>query len=214
MAISISIVDHELPYDNYNTYDVDFHEWSILTMVTSDPSMVDSWIDEIKRIHSHRLHKLIVGIDVEWRPNFNRNIENPVATLQLCVGQRCLIFQLIYASFIPQSLREFLENSDYTFVGVGIESDVEKLLYDYEFGVNCKVDIGILAADRYGSRALRNAGLKGLAREVLGLEIQKPRRVTLSRWDYEWLTPAQVQYACIDAFLSFEIGRALNASGN
>lgn len=99
-------------------------------------------------------------------------------------------------------------------MGVGIQNDVEKLLFDYGFGVANVVDIGDLAAIRLGRRELRNSGLKGLAEVVLGIEVQKPKRVTLSRWDNQWLTSVQVQYACIDAFLSFEIGKQLNvASG-
>ena len=83
---------------------------------------------------------------------------------------------------------------------------------DYGLKVANVVDLRSLAVEM-GNRDLRNAGLKGLARAVLGMEIHKPRSVTLSRWDREWLTYEQVQYACIDAFLSFEIGRCLNAAG-
>ena len=133
--------------------------------------MVDSWLSDIYRIHGRRLHRLIVDLDVEWRPSFNRNIENPVATLQLCVGRRCLIFQLIYATHFPNSLIEFLNDEDFTFVGVGVESDVEKLLDDYDLKVGNVVDLRGLDVERLGNRDLKNAGLKGLARAVLGLKV-------------------------------------------
>ncbi|KAK9290236.1 hypothetical protein L1049_008403 [Liquidambar formosana] len=173
--------------------------------------MVDSWISEIETIHRRRLHRLIVGLDVEWRPSFSR-IRNPVATLQLCVGRRCLIFQLLYAPFIPQSLEDFLTDSDYTFVGVGIDADVNKLLNDHDLEVSNTVDLRGLAAKAFDRGDFGNAGLKYLTREVLGKEIGKPRNVTLSKWDEAWLSRDQVAYACLDAFLSFEIGRTLNAS--
>ncbi|KAI7998243.1 Werner Syndrome-like exonuclease [Camellia lanceoleosa] len=149
-------------------------------------------------IHRPRLHRLIVGLDIEWRPN-NRFHDNPAATLQLCVDRRCLIFQLIYSPQIPQSLFDFLNNRIYTFVGVGIHSDVEKLTEDYGLSVATTIDLLSLAAD-CDMIELRNAGLKNLAREVLGKEIEQPKRITMSRWDNEWLYPEQVQYACIDAF--------------
>lgn len=76
------------------------------------------------------------------------------------------------------------------------------------------VDLRGLAADQYGLGHLKNAGLKGLANLVLGKEIEKPLNVTLSRWDNHYLNLDQVQYACIDAFVSFEIGRSLNAAGD
>lgn len=90
---------------------------------------------------------------------------------------------------------------------------MEKLTEDYNLVVANMADVRALAAEKYGVRELRNAGLKILAMRVLGKEIRKPMGVTMSRWDNQWLTPAQVQYACIDAFLSFEIGRIL-ISGN
>ncbi|KAH7844541.1 hypothetical protein Vadar_029135 [Vaccinium darrowii] len=208
--MSISIDDYQLPFDTHNLYNVNFYHHRIHTLVTHTPSFVDSWISQIESIHRRRLHSLIVGLDVEWRPNRFRNQQNPVATLQLCVGRRCLIFQLLYSPYIPLSLFNFLSNPSYTFVGVGIDKDVEKLTRDYGLSVANTVDLRLLAAEGYGVWDLRNTGLTVLARLVLGLEVVKPRRVTMSMWDTDYLYPAQVQYACIDAFVSFEIGRRLN----
>ncbi|KAL8199744.1 hypothetical protein R6Q57_013312 [Mikania cordata] len=211
--MAISIVDHQLPDYTHNLYDVTFFQNTISTIVTNTPSYVDSWIADIQRIHHRRLHSLVVGLDVEWRPNHSRNVENPVATLQLCVGRRCLIFQILHSPSIPQSLITFLGNRSYTFAGVGIENDVEKLTEDYNLVIARTADLRTLAADAYGVRELKNAGIKELTSRVLGVEMNKPKGITMSRWDNQWLTPPQVQYACIDAFLSFEIGRIL-ISGN
>ncbi|KAL4557081.1 hypothetical protein LXL04_035251 [Taraxacum kok-saghyz] len=207
--MTMSISDHEVPYNTHDYYDVTFFDDSILTLVTRTPAFVDLWISEIERIHHRRLHFLVVGLDVEWRPNFSRNYDNPVATLQLCVGRRCLIYQILRSPAIPLSLRNFLRNPSYTFTGVGIADDVEKLEADYNLEVSNTADIRYMAADEFGQGELRNAGLKGLSRRVLGKELHKPKAVTMSTWDDQWLNPAQVQYACIDAFLSFEIGRIL-----
>ncbi|KAK6944493.1 3'-5' exonuclease domain [Dillenia turbinata] len=209
--MEISIEDCNLGVDTHELFQVSLIDDQIRTIVTHTPSIVDEWIINIERMHRRRLRHLVVGLDIEWRPNFNRYIQNPVAILQLCVGHHCLIFQLLYTRHIPQSLLEFLSCDDYTFVGVNIESDVEKLCEDHNLEVSNVVDLRDLAADELERGELRNAGLKGLARAVLGREIEKPKRVTMSRWDNEWLTYDQVQYACVDAFLSFEIGRALNA---
>ncbi|GMH18662.1 hypothetical protein Nepgr_020503 [Nepenthes gracilis] len=196
--------------DSDDLFNVSCCGYDIKTTVTDSPGVVNHWISDIKDIHRRRLHHLIVGLDVEWRPN-SRDYCNPVATLQLCVGRICLIYQLIHTPYIPQSLVEFLGCENYTFVGVGISSDVEKLLDDYNLRVSNTVDLARLGADRRGLR--RNAGLKELAREVLGFEIAKPKRVTRSRWDVVCLSSEQIQYACVDAFVSFEVGRRLGASG-
>ncbi|XP_038698059.1 uncharacterized protein LOC119995620 [Tripterygium wilfordii] len=68
------------------------------------------------------------------------------------------------------------------------------------------LDLRTEAADRLGVPELRNAGLRQLAGEVLGKDLYKPKRITLSRWDNQELTPEQVRYACLDAFLSWQIG--------
>ncbi|KAH6756491.1 hypothetical protein C2S52_021157 [Perilla frutescens var. hirtella] len=209
----ITIIDHELPYDTHNTYDVIFFGESIHTTVACDPTIAAQWISDVEAIHSRRLHQLIVGLDVEWRPSFNRYVNNPAATLQLCVGRRCLIFQLIHSPSVPTALINFLANPRYTFVGIGIKQDLEKLEEDYEFGFNTNtVDLRELAAAKYGRRDLKNSGVKSLASLVLEKEVEKPKSVTMSRWDNQWLTPTQVRYACVDAFVCFEIGRILNAS--
>ncbi|CAI9302438.1 unnamed protein product [Lactuca saligna] len=213
MGTSIRYFQHDIPTDTHEHYEVTFFTDTVLTIVTKTPSFVDTWISQIEHKHRRRLHSLIVGLDVEWRPNLIQNHENPVATLQLCVGGHCLIFQILFSPTMPQSLRNFLRNPSYTFTGVGIDKDVEKLKEHWNLEVANTVDIGALAAAEYGMRNLRNAGLKRLTRKVLGKELTKPEDVTMSRWDDERLAAEQIQYACIDAFLSFKIGRIL-ISGN
>ncbi|KAG6411085.1 hypothetical protein SASPL_129159 [Salvia splendens] len=212
---SPAIVDHKLPYHTHNTYDVTFFGDSVFTTLTWDPSIASQWISGVEAVYRSQIDGgcLIVGLDVEWRPSFQRHVTNPAATLQLCVGRRCLIFQLIRSPSVPPSLVAFLANPRHTFVGIGIEADLKKLEKDYQFGFNTNtVDLRELAAERYGRRDLKNSGVKRLAALVLEKEVEKPKNVTMSRWDNPWLTPTQVRYACVDAFVCFEIGRVLNAS--
>ncbi|KAL4586100.1 hypothetical protein LXL04_010731 [Taraxacum kok-saghyz] len=115
---------------------------------------------------------------------------------------------------VPQSLRNFFSNPSHTFVGIGIDNDLEKLTEDHNLVAAKTADLRALAAEMYGLRELKNSGIKDLTRRVLGKEMSKPKGITMSRWDdNQWLSSAQVHYACIDAFLSFEIGRIL-MSGN
>ncbi|XLU46893.1 Werner Syndrome-like exonuclease [Arachis ipaensis] len=207
----ISVVDHNLPYDDYNLYDVIFHTHTIHTLLTTSPSLVDTWLSDTLNHHSSSTTTttVLVGLDIEWRPNAHRNSNNPVATLQLCIGNRCLVFQILHSPSVPQSLVDFLVNEGHTFLGVGVEEDVEKLLEDYNLNVKNFVDLRDLAENVLGESEMKRAGLKSLAERVLGLEIEKPKRISRSRWDNAWLTAEQVQYACIDAFVSFEVGRML-----
>ncbi|CAH1439531.1 unnamed protein product [Lactuca virosa] len=49
---------------------VSFYEHNIFTAVTKDPDYVSAWISEItENINDHRL---IIGLDTEWRASFRR----------------------------------------------------------------------------------------------------------------------------------------------
>jgi len=189
-------------------YRVMFERGEIRTTVTSSGDAVEAWIDEVLSVHRRRLSNLVVGLDVEWRPLFGPGY-SPTALLQLCIGRRCLVFQLLHADYIPAALKEFLADPDYRFVGVGVAADAARLWNDQGLNVANAVDLAEVAAEETGRRDLRNAGLKAIASAVMGVDLDKPEEVRLGRWDDYYLTTQQIKYACIDAFVSFEIGRML-----
>ncbi|XP_027927459.1 Werner Syndrome-like exonuclease [Vigna unguiculata] len=202
-----NVVDYNIRNNTYNLYDVTFENHNIHTLVTHHPFQVERWLSN----NTGRRQDLMVGLDIEWRPNTQPNTQNPVATLQLCVGHACLVFQIIHSPYIPHSLVSFFLDPNVTFFGVGIRADAKKLLQDYGLYVGNVCELRSLAADllwRYPH--LKRAGLKTLCRHVLEVEVEKPLSVTRSFWDTPQLTTEQVQYAVIDAFLSYEIGRVLN----
>lgn len=177
---------------------------SITVNVVANASQVDSQISGLKSVISTH-QKPIVGLDAEWKPN-TAGSTNKLATLQLCVGSKCLILQLLHFDHIPNSLKNFLADLNITFVGVGIQEDVRKFKNDY--GVDCRnvVELGPLAANVLGSPA---RGLSELALTVVGLEVEKPIDVTLSDWSARALSFEQIKYAAIDAYAAFLIGKKL-----
>ncbi|KAL0383401.1 UNVERIFIED_CONTAM: hypothetical protein Scaly_0627400 [Sesamum calycinum] len=106
--------------------------------------------------------------------------------------------------------KNFLQTLN-TFVGVGVKHDARRLWNDWGLEVSNMRDLRSWAAKELDDKELRGAGLKDLAREVLGEDMNKPLDVTLSRWDNRLLSRCQVAYACLDAYISFEIGRRLSA---
>ncbi|XP_030456434.1 3'-5' exonuclease-like [Syzygium oleosum] len=190
-----------------------FYEDEIKTWVTDEPAVVSRWIREVECFHRRKLGRLIVGLDTEWCPSSKSNSDfDRVATLQLCVGHKCLIFQLLHARYIPESLFVFLANANYTFVGVGVDEDARKLTNDYGLDVSCTIDIRGLAVRRLRNDLWGYKGLKKLSKEILHKELEKPKEITLSRWNNKALTDRQIEYGCLDAFASFELGRVLRAS--
>lgn len=199
--------------DNESEYGVIVDGKIFETWVVSCPAKVEKWIRSIENWNNPRLHRLIVGLDVEWRPNTIPGEDNAVAILQLFVSRSCLIYQLHRAMEIPEDLRNFLKNPSYTFVGVGIENDKQKLYKDYSLEVAKTADLRERAAAELTDADLRSAGLKKLAKVILGKDVgnEELMEVRMSDWGSNPLSNAQVLYACLDAYLSFEIGRQLEA---
>ncbi|XP_016478436.1 3'-5' exonuclease-like [Nicotiana tabacum] len=190
-------------------YGVSFYSDQIEVTVTKNAIVVNDWILHTIHTHRRRLHKLLIGLDIEWLPYFNPKDKQPVALLQLCVGRRCLLFQLLHKDSMPGYLAQFLSNPNFTFVGVGVEGDAEKLMCDHGLFVANTVDLNRLALLYYGEYVYGKMGLKRMAKAVLGKVMEKPENVTLSKWDAENLSYEQVEYGAIDAFVSFEIGKKL-----
>ncbi|MCL7041508.1 hypothetical protein MKW94_016021 [Papaver nudicaule] len=213
---SISIEERDVSQYTHRIYIVRFFNYRIHTVVTHSPSVVDKWISDIYKDFPNKLKKLVVGLDCEWTVDTRTRKRNKVAVLQLCVTNRCLIFQFKWSDYIPFSLCKFLNNENFIFVGVGVYEDGNKLSDDYKLKVAKTVDLPKLAAAKLKRKELKQAGLQGLANTVLLRDLPKPKDVTLSKWDAAFLTDEQIQYACLDAFVSFKLGDVLRKgfSGN
>ncbi|XP_010054908.1 Werner Syndrome-like exonuclease [Eucalyptus grandis] len=134
----------------------------IYACITYDPSIVTRWINDVERAYLPWLNRLVVGLDIEWRPNLEPGVIHPVATLQL--------------------VHAFLTNPNYTFVGVGIEDVATKLSDDYGLAVLRMVDLRMLAVGRWRNPSLGYMGLKKLVKVILRKDPEKPREITLSQW--------------------------------
>ncbi|TVU35668.1 hypothetical protein EJB05_17569, partial [Eragrostis curvula] len=181
---------------------------AIRTTVTSSGAAVENFLHEIRKNQRH----LLVGIDTEWRVVFDTDGHRSyrTAVLQLCVGRRCLVFQICHADYVPEAaLRDFFACPDHRFAGVSVDGDAKRLFEDYVMAIASTVELKNVAAEVLQQPDLKKAGLKALTREVMGVHIDKPKRVTMSKWDEPRLSPEQVDYACIDAFTSYEVGRLL-----
>ncbi|KAK3023321.1 hypothetical protein RJ639_043508 [Escallonia herrerae] len=185
---------------------VNFMGKTIETTVTDKATVADEWVANIGSIYRNK--PTVVGLDVEWRPHPIRSMSNKSATLQLCVDDKCLILQLFYMDDIPHSLKRFLMDPNFTFVGIGVGDDITKLKNEY--GLECARSADIREeAKRQSPWKFSRPGLKDLAREVAGLYMKKPKHVCMSNWEARVLNEDQVEYACIDAYASYKIGHKL-----
>ncbi|EDO33961.1 predicted protein, partial [Nematostella vectensis] len=127
------------------------------------------------------------------------------ATLQLAVNHSCLVLHLFHMrlDLLPRSLLNVLGNIRILKVGSGISGDAVKLLRDTNILCNGRSDIQVyakvLALNQDGT------GLKKLAKTILGIELDKPKNISLSNWELFPLTYKQVSYAALDAWVSFKL---------
>lgn len=205
--MAIKIEELESPHECATSFEVIVHNRAVTALVTGCPSAVDWWIS----IHllSAPQYPQIVGFDIKWRPSFARGVRHPVATLHLCIGRCCLVYQIGRAHRLPRSLRDALRDPRLVFAGVRIASDAAKLGKDYGLEVEMAVDLAKLAAQETNRRELRRAGLATLVRELKGRDLKIPREIVLGKWDARRLSPRQVKYACVDAYYSFKLGKLL-----
>ncbi|CAI0545550.1 unnamed protein product [Linum tenue] len=194
-------------FSDKRNFTVDFFGHRIITTVTSTPAVAREWLYGLLRFHRPRRYKLVVGLGVQWRPPY----ANTAATLQLCIGTRCLIFQLLHADFAPRILERVLADPTITFVGVWNQNDARLLQSSqHQLQVAKLLDLRSIAA---ASRGLSTtSSMEALADGVLGYPgVHKPNWVGTSDWNAYRLSDAQVQYACVDAFVSFSLGKELEA---
>ncbi|OVA07873.1 3'-5' exonuclease domain [Macleaya cordata] len=198
-------------------YEIKFNGINIMTTVANASWMITSFLNELRSsfsVSNTTNVSPVVGLDVEWKPNYSTYDDNKVATLQLCHGNRCIIIQLLHLDLIPHSLKSFLADHSISFVGVGITDDLAKLRRDYGLECGSGLELGSLADKVYGKQQYSSSGLVELAREVLGFIIEKPESVTRTDWGAWSLTMEQIKYATVDAYASFAIGNKLLGGNN
>ena len=148
-----------------------------------------------------------VGFDTETKPSFKKGINYPVALLQLATDEIVVLVRLTQvkefgeAKWLP--LRRLLASPKVLKTGVGIHDDALGLSKDHGLVTNTTLDLRSLAqAD--GMDVLSLSKIYSL---LFGKRLAKGQR--LSDWERPELTPAQKQYAGLDAYAGYMIYRRL-----
>ncbi|XLS51312.1 hypothetical protein HN51_011989 [Arachis hypogaea] len=188
-------------------YTIKFDGKEIVTTVTDKATIVEQWIQDINAIYEAN-SSVIVGIDVER--GLVSGIGSKSATLHLCIDNKCLILQLLHIDNLPLSLKYFLTNPNFFFVGFGVDRVISMIKTDYGLKCGVHADIMELAKEKWPYQYNIRSGLKDLAINVVGLKMKKPK---LSNWKSRVLSIEQVEYACVDAYGSYKIGHKLLKNG-
>ena len=214
-------------YATQQRYSVDFFGEELFVTVTPDPSVIGQWIHDVFFHNRLSSHPLVVGVGVQWTPSGYHPASPPVSyrsdsspdsyrsdsppvfyssdppadTLQLCVGNRCIIIQLSHCERVPQVLRNFLADRDYTFVGIWNSQDAGKLKRSrHELEIAVLLDLRKFVSDSSG-RTMKRCSFEKIVEENLGHSgVRLDRKVSRSDWRVYDLRYVQILQASIDVY--------------
>ncbi|XP_014517376.1 Werner Syndrome-like exonuclease [Vigna radiata var. radiata] len=170
--------------------------------VTASATIAKRWLDSTLYFSRKYVYRscLVVGLGVHWTPGPD---DPPAETLQLCIGSRCLIFQLAHANRVPSNLRTLLNNPNHTFVGFWNQSDRRKLkLSKFELEMHSDpLDLRLFFTN------LAQASVEEIVMMCLGYEVSQRRENSCSMWYEFHLSDKQVTYAAVDVYCAFLIAR-------
>ncbi|MDD2964127.1 MAG: 3'-5' exonuclease domain-containing protein 2 [Bacteroidales bacterium] len=165
--------------------------WSGGIVVVDKPELVEPAVTELMQ-HD------ILGFDTETRPSFRKGEYHPVALIQLSTATTVYLFRLNLIGF-PVPLQQLLANQAVIKVGIGLDNDLPELKKLHRFVPAGFVDLNKVVT----SLGFINTGAKKLTALILGYRLSKTKQT--SNWESEILTPGQLSYAAIDAWVCREI---------
>lgn len=139
-------------------------------------------------------------------PESNYNFSPPVDTLQLCVGNRCIIIQLSHCDRVPDVLHSFVEDQETTFVGVWNSQDARKLEESkHQLWISDLLDLRKYVVDSQG-RSLRGCSFEEIVEVCLGRRgVRLDPEISMSDWRPINLCHDQILQASIDAYVCYKL---------
>ena len=155
---------------------------------------------EADRALNRLSQETLLGFDTETRPNFtpHQSGRYKTALLQLASHHQSFLFRLPYCGVTP-GLAMLLSNPKVLKVGVAVRDDIRGLQAYHPFTSAGFIDLQAIAEPL----GIKEKSLRKLAAIVLNLRLTKGQQ--LSNWEHQVLTPAQLHYAALDAWICREI---------
>ncbi|CAL5224331.1 g7002 [Coccomyxa viridis] len=173
--------------------------------VVNEACHVQGALDSLRASMTDR----VVGIDLEWRPDIGRSQKHKVALMQLASSTCAVLIRTCRMDTLPACLNAFLQDPSTALVGFSWDAADENKARS-SFGLGRKnfglfYDAQKIAAQLSYSRF----GLGRLCEAILGLDLPKPKHVTMSDWEQKALSQQQIVYAALDALVTGQLFRGL-----
>ncbi|PVH62530.1 hypothetical protein PAHAL_3G316500 [Panicum hallii] len=168
------------------------------------------WVDEINGLLNATScieACKIIGMDCEWRPNFEKNSKpSKVSIIQIASDKIAFIFDLIKLyeddpKVLDSCFRRIMCSSNILKLGFDIQCDLHQLAQSYG-ELECFQSYKMLLDMQKLFKGV-TGGLSGLSKEILGAGLNKTRRN--SNWEQRPLSQKQKEYAALDAVVLVHI---------
>jgi ribonuclease D len=165
--------------------------------VADSPKHVDEWVQQ----HIIDCSVKILGLDVEWKPVYGGYRISKAALLQIAAEDEVLLVRLFHLqpNGVPPLLTKVLGDEKIRKAGVGVEEDGAKLLTDWGVRVEGIVDISEQLQTLEGEE--NYLSLAKVTLRLIGVDMCKDHKVTMSNWELKVLSRDQILYAAIDAWV-------------
>ena len=145
----------------------------------------------------------VIGFDTETKPCFVAGApRNKTALLQLAGRDRAFLFRLKKMG-LPEDLAGILASNKIFKVGAAVRDDIKGLQRYRRFEAKSFVDLQNMVS----SFGILEKSVRKMAAIVLGTKVSKGQQ--LSNWEAEHLSPGQIQYAALDAWICRQIYESL-----
>lgn len=158
--------------------------------------------EEASRAVDYLLTQELLGFDTETRPSFRKGNTHPVALLQVATEDTAFLFRLCRMG-VTDSIVRLLSDCTVEKVGLSLKDDFFNLHRSRSFEVGTFIEL----QNEVKALGMEDMSLQKIYANFFGRKISKSQR--LSNWETDVLSPAQQQYAAIDAWACIHIYQRL-----
>ena len=153
---------------------------------------------------------ITIGFDTEWNYNKVTKYIGKTAVVQIAYNDLLLILPILHYGELPEKLIDLLKSNNVVKVGRNVGNDLAKINRDYQVDADRRhvVELGSFAKEK-GAVQDGRTNLSNICAAVLGLPLYKGDDDRLSDWESPLLSPNQIYYAGLDAWVSLNVYNSL-----